>query len=214
MLIPIDKEKILGEFKAKYVDGWFSKEVSKIYERLNENRESIEGNLLCKFNEVCSLAEGFQKEDLKGEIKYIYICYLRTSIMDNRAVFRIDLHDEKCFLDKNECSINIDFDFIYEGLFKHMEELKEKRREYGRVITEMDIEKIKIEEMKKYNDILIKFLENMISNLLDCKEYKEMKKHEEIMIFAGEYRDEVRLLYEKHENLKEDSVNSEENQIL
>ena len=31
---------------------------------------------------------------------------------------------------------------------------------------------------------------------MECEKFKEMNKHEELMIFAGEYMDEVVLLYE------------------
>ena len=52
---------------------------------------------------------------------------LRTMLLENKGIWRIDLYDENWFLDKEECSINIDLNFIYEHLFDHMEEFLMKK---------------------------------------------------------------------------------------
>jgi hypothetical protein len=196
MVIPIDKEKLMDEFKEKYVSGYFEKEYPKILENFKENKEKLKETIISKFSEVCNKAKKIQEENLKKEIKYIYISYLRTSIMENSGIYRIDLYDDRWFLDKEECSVNIDFSCIYEALFNHEKELQEKRKAYNRAITEMDIEKIKLKEANKYHEIGIKFLEVVIGDLVECQEYKEMKKDEEINIFAGEFRDETIIIYE------------------
>jgi len=77
-----------------------------------------------------------------------------------------------------------------------MEELQIKRKEYGRTITEMDIEKIKLKEGNKYHRLGIKILESVVKDFVECDEYKEMKKNDEISILAGEYCDEAVLIYE------------------
>ncbi|BCZ47460.1 hypothetical protein psyc5s11_35270 [Clostridium gelidum] len=196
MIIPVNKEKIMDEFKTKYVEGRFYEESPKIYEMFEDNKKSIIEELILKFKEVCKKAINMQEQGLKGEIKYIYISYLRTSLMQNLGVYRIDFYDDKWLLDKEECFINIDLSFIYEPLFNHMEELQIKRKEYGRTITEMDIEKIKIKEGNKYHRLGIKILESIVNDFVECDEYKEMKKNYEISILAGEYCDEAVLIYE------------------
>ena len=196
MIIPVNKEKVMDEFKTKYVEGRFAEEFPKIYEKFNEDKEIIKEELILKFKEVCKKAIIMQEQDLKGEIKYIYMSYLRTSLIQNSGIYRIDLYDDKWFLDKEECSTDIDLSFIYEPLSNHMEELLEKRKEYGRTITEMHIEKIKLEEGNKYRNLGIKILESIVNDFVQCDEYKEMKKNDEISIFAGEYYDEAVLIYE------------------
>ncbi|KFX57242.1 hypothetical protein FDC50_16310 [Clostridium botulinum] len=196
MIIPVDKEKVLQEFNEKYVKEMFNEEYSNIYEKFNNNKESIKKELINNFDNVCKIADSLQNKSLKGKIQYIYISYLRTNLMQNSGIYRIDMYDDKWFLDKEECRGNLDLSFIYEPLFKHSNELLEKRKEYGRTITEMDIEKIKVSEGNKYNGIAIDILESIVCDFLNCESYKEMKKSEEIMIFVGEYRDEVKIIYE------------------
>ena len=203
MIIPVDKEKVLEEFKDKYVENRFKNEISKINEKLQKNEKIIKTEILLNFNKVCKNAKNLQNENLKKKIKFIYISFLRTSLLENKGIWRIDLFDENCFLDKEECSINLDFSFLYENLFNFIEELQEKKKEYGRTITEMDIEKIKLQEGDKYHKFVIKILEDTIKDLIECENFKEMNRHEELMIFAGEYKDEVELLYENEEINKE-----------
>jgi len=203
MIIPVDKEKVLEEFKDKYVENRFKNEISKINEKLQKNEKIIKTEILLNFNKVCKNAKNLQNENLKKKIKFIYISFLRTSLLENKGIWRIDLFDENWFLDKEECFINLDFSFLYESLFEHIKELQEKKKEYGRTITEMDIEKIKLQEGDKYHKFVIKILEDIVNELIECENFKEMKRHEELMIFAGEYKDEVELLYENEEINKE-----------
>ncbi|MGN2370862.1 hypothetical protein ACTFJW_12555 [Clostridium cagae] len=44
MIIPVDKEKVLQEFNEKYVKEMFNEEYSNIYEKFNNNKESIKKN--------------------------------------------------------------------------------------------------------------------------------------------------------------------------
>jgi len=114
---------------------------------------------------------------------------LRISLLENKGQWRIDLYDEKWFLDKEECSVDIDIDFIYEPLFNHMKELSEKKREYGRTIKEKDIEGIKLTEANKYHSLALNIIRGILQSFLECDSYKEMKKKEDIVIMAGEYMD-------------------------
>ena len=196
MIIPVDKEKVMAEFKIKYVEGYFEEVFPKIEDKLNKDKDIIKAEIISKFKEVCNKAKNMQEENLKNEIKYIYISYLRTSLIVNSGYYRIDLYDDKWFLDKEECATDIDLSFIYEPLFEHEKELKEKRKEYGLTITEKDIEKIKLKEGDKYHRVGVKILRSMVNDFVECDDYKKMNKNDEISIFAGEYIDEAVLIYE------------------
>ena len=189
MIIKADKNKVLKEFREKYVADRYKEELKNILEKYNENKDSIKEKLTSKFNSICQEAVFLQKEGLKGEIKYIYFSMLRTSILENKGEWRIDLYDEKWFVDKEECSINIELDFIYEPLFKHMKELSKKKKEYLRTIKEKDIEYIKLAEANKYHSLALNIIRCILQDFLECASYKEMEKKEDIVIMAGEYMD-------------------------
>ncbi|NRT72218.1 hypothetical protein [Clostridium beijerinckii] len=194
-----NKEEILNEFLEKYVGDRWNSEFDRIGEIYINNKASIHDDLKSKFATVCKSGTSHQEQGLKGEIKYIYFSLLRTSLLENKGEFRVDLYDERWFLDKVECSVNINLDFIYNSLFEHMEELKEKKKEYGRTITDMDIEEIMFLESNLYHILSVEFLRNVIEELLEVSSYKELKKSEDIKIMAGEFRGEADFIYPKEE---------------
>jgi len=198
MIIKADKEKVLKEFEEKYVTDRYIDELKKIIEKYKTDRESIRENLTLKFNSVCKEAMVLQEKELKGEIRYIYFSMLRTRLLENKGQWRIDLYDEKWFLDKEECGVNIDLDFIYKPLFKHMKELSEKKKEYGRTIKEKDIEGIKLREANKYHGLVLNVIRDIMQSFLECASYKEMNKKEDIVIMAGEYMDATVKIYSKN----------------
>jgi len=200
MIKQVNKGELLGKFQGKYVSDRWIDEFIQIDERYKNNVAIIEKDLIYKFDSVCKQGICLQEKVLKGEIKYIYFSLLRTRLIKNRGVFRIDLYDENWFLDKVECSINLELDFIYDSLFQHMEELNEKKKEHGRNITEMDIENIKLQEADKYHILAVEFLKNFMEKFIEVPSYKEMKKSEDIKILAGEYMDNTEIIYPKQED--------------
>ncbi|WP_297420148.1 hypothetical protein [Clostridium sp.] len=195
-----DRFEVLKEFLEKYLaDRWID-EFGNIDEKYKKNKDKIEEELKLKFESICKFGISLQEQGLKGEIKYIYFSVLRTSLLlKNKGEFRLDLYDERWFLDKAECSINISLDFIYELFFKHIEELKEKKKGYVRNIREVDIDYIMLEEANKYHILAAEFLKDIIENLLEVPAYKKLKKMEDIKIMAGEYMDFTEIIYTKQE---------------
>jgi len=199
MIIESNKEEILTDFQCKYViNAWINKFL-EIDETYKSNKCDIEENLVLTFDKICGQAICLQEKQSKGEIKYIYFSLLRTSILENKGEYRIDFYDENWLLDKEECSINIDLSFIFNSIFNYKEELKEKKKEYGKNITDMDIENIILKEIDKYHILAVEFLKTMIEKFIETSSYKGMKKAEDIAILAGEYMDVTQIIYPEEE---------------
>ncbi|OCA96886.1 hypothetical protein [Clostridium beijerinckii] len=195
MLKQIDKEKVLMEFNEKYVlDQWAYKflEADEIYK---SDKEAIEENLMISFEDICKKATELQKNKVKGEIKYIYFSLLRTKILEYEGEYRVDLYDENWFLDKKETSTNLDLNFLYVPLFDFIRELKEKKKMYGRTITDMDVENIMLGEVNKFHVLAVEFLRNTVEKFVTTPAYDEMEKADDIKILAGEYMDEAEIIY-------------------
>lgn len=195
MIMESNKEEILREFQYKYVINTWINKFLEIDEAYKINKCDIDENLVSTFDEICGQAIYLQEKQLKGEIKYIYFSLLRTSILENKSEYRIDFYDENWFLDKEECSINIDLGFIFNSIFNYKEELTEKKKEYGKNITDMDIENIILKEIDKYHILAVEFLKTIIGKFIEASSYKEMKKAEDIAILAGEYMDATQIIY-------------------
>ncbi|MBC2580545.1 hypothetical protein [Clostridium sp. DJ247] len=193
----INKNEALQDFIEKYIADRWQEELFVIDERYKKNKEHIDNELISVFDSICKNALKLQNQDKKGDIKYIYISFLRTSIMDNKSFYRIDAYDKNWFLDKEECCTYWNTDFVFNSLFNHIEELEEKKKEYAKKITSMDIERIKLLEALKYNALVTEFIREMIPRLIETEGYIEMGKSLEICILVGEYMDASEIIYGK-----------------
>ncbi|MCB2342178.1 hypothetical protein [Clostridium estertheticum] len=109
------------------VNTWFN-DFLKIDEIYRSDNYVIDGNLVSAFNEVCKQAICLQDKQLKGEIRYIYFSLLRTSILENKGEYRVDLYDENWFLDKQESFINIDLNFIFASILSIWKNLRKRKK--------------------------------------------------------------------------------------
>lgn len=191
----MDKNEALKDFVEKYVKGRWQHEFVAIDKKFRENKASIENGLKAAFESLCNSVLTLQNQNAKGSIRYIYFSFLRTSIMEDNAFYRIDAYDEKWFLDKQECFAMWDADFIFRNLFDHMNEIKTKTGDYARKISPIDVEEIKQCEALKYHTLTTEFIKEMIPMLIECKPYKEMAKAPDINILAGEFMDRSEVLY-------------------
>ncbi|CAH8247771.1 hypothetical protein WJ0W_005028 [Paenibacillus melissococcoides] len=192
----MSKEEALQDLLERYVFDRWQFDLPEIDERYRQEKEQIERRFLAAFEAVCKQAAKLQAEGRKGSIRYVYISFLRTSIMANTALYRIDAYDDNWFLDVEECASSWSADFIFAPLFRRMGELEEKRKAYARKITRMDIEKIKLIEAYKYHLLTVEWLRGFIPSLIDSETYRRMDKSANLQLFIGEYKDQCELLYE------------------
>lgn len=195
MILQPNKQKFLQEFYLKHVHNKWINEFIKIDEIYKTDKENIEANFISTFNEICRKCIELQEKNLKGNIKYIYFSLLRSSFLEHKGEYRVDLYDENWFLDKEECSINIDLNFVFKPVFEQIENLKEYKKEYRKNITDMDIESMMVIEVDKYNILVVEFLKNMVEQFMKTPSYEEMKKVEGIMVLVGEYMDVSTIIY-------------------
>ena len=195
----IDKNAILEELVSKYLINNWEQELLNIDKRYSSNKEDIEKELLSALEDLCRKAIGFQKQGVKGDIKFICISFLRTSIMEDTAFYRIDAYDSRWFLDTVECCSLWNADFIFSSLFSQINLLMIEKKQYGRFVTDMDIENVKLSEALKYHTLVVEFTRNVIPKFIQSAAYIEMGKLPEICIMMGEYRDFNEVLYSDNE---------------
>lgn len=76
-----------------------------------------------------------------------------------------------------------------------MKELLEKKKEYGRIIKERDIEAMKLKEANKYHILAANVVIQMLQSFFECTSYNEMKKKEDLKIMVGEYMEASVMIY-------------------
>lgn len=189
----------LEELVLKYLINNWEEEIENINERYYCNKEKIEQELVSAFEDLCRKAAEFQKQGVKGEIKYICISFLRTSIMENKSFYRIDAYDSRWYLDTVECCTMWNADFIFSSLFKQIDLMMAEKKQYGRFVRDTDIDKVKMAEALKYHTLTVEFVRSLIPRVIETAAYNEMGKVPEIIIMMGEYRDFNEVLYSDNE---------------
>ena len=144
-------DEILDKFYEDWVEIDWALEYFNIDTNYRDNEEKIKKDIISQFEYCCKKAVQNQKQNNKGIIKYIQISFLRTSIMEGKSDYRVDFFDENWYGDKVETAGNIKFDFVFNYFFDYIEELKKKCKSYSNKITEMDIERIVMQECYIYH---------------------------------------------------------------
>ncbi|MFS0556146.1 hypothetical protein [Brevibacillus sp. 179-C9.3 HS] len=201
----MDKQAAMQDFFHNHVLDRWQYDLLEIDQRYSEQKESIESSFCHAFDKLCAQAARQQQEGSKGEIHTIYVSYLRTSIMENSATYRLDAHDENWYLDQTECSVLWDADFIFAPLFRRMEDLEKIKSAYARKITSMDIERIKQMEAIKYHLLTVEFMKSMVPVLLETTSYRQMAKSPKFCLLVGEYRDQSEVLYQHPDPANEET---------
>ncbi|OPH46696.1 hypothetical protein BC351_14520 [Paenibacillus ferrarius] len=190
----MNKQEALDDFLESFVFDQWLKDLLPIDQALEAQRSSIEQSFSDAFESVWTQVSELQEQGLKGDIRYVYISLMRTSIMENRPDYRIDAYDHNWFMDAAACVGGWRADFIFDPLFRRMEELEKQKSAYARKVTSMDIARIKQIEAVKYHLLAIEFMKTRISALLTSNGYLRMGKTPDIHWMVGEFRDQSELL--------------------
>ncbi|WP_098748613.1 hypothetical protein [Paenibacillus sp. EZ-K15] len=199
----MSREEALGHLLENHVFDRWQGDLDIISESYIQNQDATIAEFVSSVDSACKKAAELQDAGMKGDIQYIYLSLLRTSLMEYKVSYRIDIHDERWFLDPVECSSHWKAEFIFNPLFQRMRELEAVKSSYARKISTMDIERILQIEAIRYHLLAIEFMRNMVPSILECEGYNLLVKKPNICILAGEYRDRSELLYGQPETGQE-----------
>ncbi|MBT2765099.1 hypothetical protein [Paenibacillus sp. ISL-20] len=199
----MSREEALGHLLENHVFDRWQGDLDIISESYIQNQDATIAEFVSSVDSACKKAAELQDAGMKGDIQYIYLSLLRTSLMEYKASYRIDIHDERWFLDPVECSSHWKAEFIFNPLFQRMRELEAVKSSYARKISTMDIERILQIEAIRHHLFAIEFMRNMVPSILECEGYNLLVKKPNICILAGEYRDRSELLYGQPETGQE-----------
>ncbi|ASR46419.1 hypothetical protein B4V02_06865 [Paenibacillus kribbensis] len=190
----MNRDAALQDLLEKHVFTEWLHDLALIENNFLTRQQAIEEELIAALESLCKLATFQHEQGRKGDIRYIYISLLRTRVMRNKAVYRIDAYDENWFLDEAECAVEWSADFVFEPLFNRMAKLEKLKSDYARKVTTMDIEQIQQIEAVKYHLLTVEFLKSQMPAFIATPSLERMPKADTCTIFAGEYRDDSQLL--------------------
>lgn len=187
--------KALEEIIKVNIKEKISKRAQDICDYYENNYKKIDGSMKEEFGQVFKKAVRLQEKGLKEKIFYIIISVLRTNILDNCYKCRIDLYDERYFLDKTECSGYFDAEFILKYIDEDISDYLKEASKSNIRIKQYDADEIKKKYMMVYVGVLEKFLYFAIEEILNSGEYLQLQKSQDMKVLFGEYLDKTVEIY-------------------
>ena len=192
-------EKLIQEFIKAQTEGWAEEDFPAIEQVLFANKKSILNDLSTAIKQVCCQASIQQAAGVKGPAAGICISFLRTNIMDDIWEYRVDLYDEKFFLDPTECCAVYKMDFVWQYLRKRLGRLAvaAKTGMYAHKVRPVHLKKVKLNMAEEYHIIATTITQVAIGEAIKIPEYDALQKMDNLKITMGEYWGSNILIYEE-----------------
>lgn len=199
------KEEALQHFRENHVDPTFHATIVALEQYAQTHRDELVQDFLPSFQQLCRTIKQKQAAGEKGKIGYITYSMLRTEILEGRHRYLVEATDNRWFLDDHVCEAEYDASWAFRFLDEFERSLEQARKVYMNVITQADLETIKLQEALNYHQYVIRFIRYAMSYAVALPEYTEMEKAEEFEIRVGEYFDRSEIVYKEDTREKEAS---------
>ncbi|MCL1935160.1 MAG: pentapeptide repeat-containing protein [Defluviitaleaceae bacterium] len=184
------RTEAIKHFKEKYVSKFHTQRITKIKNYIKENQAKIESEIAETFkNLFVSIPE------TDKEVAFINCCILRTSFKNGGSVFLLSAYNNKWFLDKNPVELYYNAPWLWNELHEFQKDITVEAKKYVGKIKKLDIEKIKFEKVKDYQNLILPIFRNSIEKATQLEEYKNLKKYHFVSVRMGEYYDNTESIY-------------------
>ncbi|MNJ50720.1 hypothetical protein D3C77_460030 [compost metagenome] len=94
--------------------------------------------------------------------------------------------------------------WLFEPLYRFYEEITRESRKYILKITPIEVDRILLIELKKYEEIIKFIAKEAIETLVDTREYHDVFYEDEVEFRIGEFRGESEIIFIK--NARNDAI--------
>jgi len=196
-MMPNQNQQIQN-FITGQTTAWLQEDLLKMDQEFPIAREDIVEGLAAAISRICYKAYELQQTGNKGSAAYVCISFLRTSLLEGNWQYRLDLYDEKLYVDSIECTDTWELEFVWKHLKQRMSELRETIRHsiYANKVRFCHLNQIKLHMAEKYQLAAILLTKRLISEAIERLEDANISKAPVLTILMGEYRDHSVPLYE------------------
>lgn len=201
------QEKLVQDFITKHTAGWLEEDVPAMEREFLASKDHIIESLSASIRQLCLEASKQQAAGSKGPAAHLCISFLRTNILDDKWQYRLDLYDEKFYLDRSECTANFEMDFVWKHLKTRLTQLSAivNAGMYANKIRERHINQVKLGMAEQYHQIAMICTKLVIEEAIKVPEYRDLPKVQNFKIAMGEYLDQNMLVYEEQFNEQDES---------
>lgn len=187
MEIKVKREEILNKAFEEYLSKNISFAMTDILDKYKEHFFDYLEKYLWDFNKVFQRGVEEQASGKKGNIEYICIYFLYSSVQSKTYETQINLYDEKGFFDKDPVTGSMVSD-IFSVYFSNEWELYcEYMNKSVIQIKKQELFRYRIKLIDKYKKFLGEILKMYMPYIMNLKSYALLNKSGDIHIYYGEY---------------------------
>lgn len=182
--------------KQEFIEEQLEITLLELEDNYKKNIEDESKILLDGIKKLLKKAEKLQQSGELEEIYCMMISLLKANVSLKKNEVLIELFDSEFLDGYRECSIGIDLKFIYKAIANFKERLCEESKKEAFNISELESEKICIENLEIFSEYL-KHITKYTLRRNDITDSKNVEFGEFFDVYSGEYRDDMDLVYRK-----------------
>lgn len=189
MYVKISTQEEINTFAKETFQELLKQSTKSILQELRQNTSSEKKEFLQAVDSVLTLGYQMQQRKEKEAIAFLYIFYLKSSLLTGTYEFQINLFDKRFYFDKQEC-----YGFWIPRLFvKYFEEdltnFYAKARKHLIQFGYVAKQDVKLRYYDAYLAMIGQFIIKEGPELAKLSSFQKLEKEEDIRILFGGYMD-------------------------
>ncbi|WP_019636967.1 pentapeptide repeat-containing protein [Paenibacillus fonticola] len=191
----MDKQEALSHFYKEYFIPGLAESIEDVETKFNQYRTELALHVENSFREICLLVNTMQSKQEKDPIAYIHYSLMRTSVLEESYLYRVEAYSNKWYLDEQACMSVYDASWAYQSISMMKEKLVVEQRKYMGLLNPADIENMIQSALKYFHQFIVSLIKSVVSQLVQLQEYQSIQKSDRLYIRSGEYKDISETLY-------------------
>ncbi len=192
----IAKDKMEKEFLFK-IHKIAEQHYRKNLNKFNASKKTIicesQDSLELSVKQLCLKYKDFQLSEKTEQMRYVYLSFLRSSILDRRKWFRLDAYDFRNRASIIECSVSWEFEEMTNCMYTIVDVIRQEFKKQT-IVKEYELDAIqyKLAEQiyAEYNQLIPEILERVLMNA-----GIELFGDNCVDFLSGEFLDKSQLLF-------------------
>ena len=201
----MDRTEALEHFYQNCVKQAVIEKISQAEHFFDKHKDELVPDFVDSFRRLCMKIKKMQIDNKIGKIGYIQYSMLRSNIIENNYDYLIDTYNKQWYFDskQQECQEKYNSRWAFIFLEELEKVLEEKRRIYINTIYKPDIDHIKLEKARIFNQFIKNLARYAMPKAAQILEFNAIDMEDEFEVRVGEYYDLSEVVYKVDMRVKD-----------
>ncbi len=166
--------------------------------------KEIAAEMLSAFQDTFLQTAQFQSTGEKGDVRYIVLSHLYSSIYTGGYAMKLDIFDQRFYADPHEIDACLTLNWLHDFLEKDMNWFRESLKSHNILhLREYELEQIRYRYVYYYHAAALKLISESMPALLQLSEFQSLAVAPEMEVMYGSYMDQAVVIWPKEEKENE-----------